>query len=104
MKKIELLEIEDEKFGEFSYKKHILSMLESPKSKTGGTNYQEMVKIIPTIQKVNDADGFLLLEDAEWEDLKERAETFGFTINHPVIYDMVDAIVNAETVKIAEVK
>ena len=80
--------------------KIIIGTLEQPAGGTAGTTYQDMVKTIPLIEKLeklSENANHILLEDAEWEHLKARLELAPWTRNDKYVYHMLQEIMDAET-------
>jgi hypothetical protein len=78
-----------------TYKDLMLTILNKP---IEGGSISEQRKVSAVMDKVEAAKDILLLEDAEWETLKARAERFSWGIISKEIVAFVDSILNAETV------
>ena len=86
------------------YSEHIIQMLQRPKSVgpmgVPVTTAAEMRISVPILEKVEVAvvngQTYVLLEDAEFKDLCERAENHTFAMNHRVLSDMVDDIIGSD--------
>lgn len=91
---------------EGTYQQLILSLLESPKDPQRGVNYGEMQTVLPIIEKVKAAEGQeqVLVEEAEWKELSERAKHFPFKISHRELLEFIEAIVDAPKCTVEEKK
>lgn len=69
-----------------------------------GGSIDEQRKVCAVMDKVDAAQDFLILEEAEWQILKVRAEKFSWGVISQEIVKFVDAISKAEDATIALVK
>lgn len=97
MKKVGLKVVEISENGasaSIDYREQILAVLKAPEN-PNGTDYDEMRKVLPIIEKVESAGDYVLLEDAEHDEVTRRFKKAKFGSNHPAIFDMIDEIVSA---------
>lgn len=110
MRKIELKEVDyvmegTTKAQTLNYKNSMVIMLRRPKlAGAGGVDHEEAAVTLPIIKKLREAkDGdFLLLEEAEWKELSERAKSQKWSMAVQEIFDMTESIMNAPKVEVKE--
>ena len=78
-----------------NYKKEFLAMVEIVPEGMTTSQMGSAIKIGETLRKTS-LDSLLILEDADWEYLRQRAEAHRFSLVCPEVVAMVDAIKNAE--------
>ena len=88
------------------YRVLMIQIAKAPADPRGGADIDEIRKSMLVLDALEDANGkdHVILEDAWWRTLRDKAKNFRFRFAHRVIVDFVDAIENAETVKAAEAK
>jgi hypothetical protein len=90
---------------ELDYAKNIHALLLIPLDPEKGTNYEEMEKVIPILEKFKLAVGdYLILENAEHEEVIKRLKNAQFRENTPEIFDMVQSVIDAPDYALKEVK
>ena len=86
----------------------IVGLLKSPKDPQRGATIDEIRKTIPVLDKFEQVkypdtgDTEIVLEDAEYDILKDRVETARFTRIDSELIEMVDAINDAEDIEVEE--
>ena len=95
MKQIELKSVKFPDDSDFSYKEAIQIILARPGNPQAGANYEEMRKVLPILDKVDAANGVLVLEDAEHTELMNRAKNMPYRVINKTILDFLDSIVTA---------
>lgn len=84
---------------ELNYKREYLQLLEVAPD---GVTVSEMAKMIRVIKRLKEApdSGSILLEDADWQTLRERVESAKFQFVAAEIVELVENVTNAETAKV----
>lgn len=78
-----------------NYKKEFLAMVEIVPEGVTTSQMANAIKIGEALRKTS-LDSLLILEDAEWEYLRARAEAHKFSLVCPEVVAMVNAVKNAE--------
>lgn len=86
------------------YREMFINILRTPTDPRAGVNYDEMLKRTTMIKKVREAKKVLLLEEAEWSELCAAFKAYRFARVFESIVQMGDDILNAEKIKLEEVK
>lgn len=88
----------------FHYKRHLSILLRQPVNPQAGMTFDEMVSAFSILDKIKDAkhDEAILLEEAEWEYLRNRIEKGRYSIAHEAIRELANDIRNAEKVDVRE--
>jgi hypothetical protein len=88
------------------YQETILGLITTPKNPQAGASFEEMVEAIPLHAKVKAykmpeiGDGEILLEDADHKAIVDRLKGGKFMANSVEIYEMIQSVIDAETVEI----
>ncbi len=84
---------------ELNYRREYLQLLEVAPD---GVTVSEMAKLIRVIDRLKIAEdsGSILLEDADWQTLRERVEAAKFQFVAAEIVELVENVTNAETVTV----
>lgn len=77
------------------YREEYLRMVEVYPEGITVSQMRSALRVITALKKAGPTS-LLVLEDADWEYLKTRAENFRFGLAAPEIVEMVDAVINAE--------
>lgn len=99
MKKIKLKKVPMVVLGTeqtLEYKPLIQVIIETPSNQGAGTTIAEMRKSIRILDALEKEDDVLLLEDADYDYLKDRINSARFTSNNRVFIDFVDYINDPE--------
>lgn len=93
----------DGSFVQLDYKEHIEQMAceLTSQSQTGfdrNTN-KKALRILRALDKIKVGANILTLEDADWEYLKERSQTYAFRFADPAIEEFFEDIDNAASDK-----
>jgi hypothetical protein len=105
-RQIPLLEIEIEVSGnktKFSYKEHLVAIMKTPLPGQSGFSLEDIRKcnkIIDTIEAATNP--YVVLEESDWNYVKERVEVFRWGVPVPEIENFCDSIMDAESVKLNE--
>ena len=86
---------------EFDYRAQLLRMVESPMTPGSGVTKAELRKSLPLLDKIEQANGSLLLEDEEWDYLKQKMANASWAFVHRALLEFEDAIENAPKVEVA---
>lgn len=81
------------------YQAALLNLLRSPSDIKVGANYNEIKRTMPLIRRleeVGQADVDLLLEESQWELLRDRVTSAGWTSIQEKTLALIDDVVNAE--------
>jgi len=104
MKAIELKHInEPEKRIDFDYRKQLAVIINAPIGGQGGVSVSEMRPAIKIADKLESANGFLVLEDSEWEFLNARVQAWPWPNAHRAFIEFADAVANAAAPKSPDV-
>lgn len=99
MKKVPLrkVEVDDDNPLPLDYRLQMIEALKTPENPMAGTDYDEMARVLPIIQKLQNAKGqeHILMEDAEHEEIVKRLKTMRLPRNEPVLKTMVDVVAAA---------
>lgn len=107
MKQFKLKELTIKDQGQevpISYKEQILQALRTPLNPQGA-DHAEMAKVLPLIQKIMDTEpeNDVLIEDDQHKTLVQYMKAARYSRTHEAIFDMVEDVANAETVKVEAV-
>lgn len=97
MKTIELKRMEDADFI-LDWKIQMLALMRRPLSNEQGMDIEEVRKSIRVIEALEKANGWVKLEDADYEHLKRKVVGARWAIAHPFVIQLVDDVNNAVTV------
>ena len=86
------------------YKGQINALMLIPLNPEKGTNYEEMAKIMPILAKLDTESNYVLLEDAEHEEVVKRLKNGKFRQNTPEIFEMIQHVIDAPDHLIEAVK
>ena len=106
-KKIEFKTIQldsDDDKSKLDYKKTLISVLRAPSNPQAGVDYEEAEKRMKLINKIRDAKDFVLLEEAEWNELWIAFKRFKFSQVFSGVVQLGKDIFEAEKVELKEVK
>ena len=109
LRKVEFTQLDadpDDKADVLDYRVLMIQIAKAPADFRGGSDIDEIRKSMLVLDALDEADGkgSVILEDAWWRTLRDKAKSFRFRFAHRVIVDFMDAIEQAETVKAAEAK
>lgn len=94
MKYIELKTIKGEGPEAFEYRSTLLTILrEAPVPQ--GITFGEMEKALGVAKKIEDGNGYAVLDDSEHVYLWERLRTFGWPKANPIYFDLCKAVRDA---------
>lgn len=104
MKKILNRKIDNE--GKELYFSFVVKALALPENPNNGANFEEMMRVGPILTKVKNAldEDELLIEESEHEVIAAAMKRLPFQNNSMVVLDMLNDIINAETVQVTEVE
>lgn len=98
MKKIEFETVPmmlNDKEIKLDYKKEIMELLLIPLDPQGGTQYEEMAIVLPIHAKIKEGKDYVLLENAEHEEVVKRLKNAKFMRNTPEIFKMINLVILA---------
>lgn len=101
MRKIDLLET-DILGGKLVYRDLLKAILLAPKGDARSVSFPEMREANKVLDKLNAAEGALLLEDSEWTFTRDRVEAAPFSSNDPAILAFAVAVLEAPIVAVSE--
>jgi hypothetical protein len=88
------LKVVDIDTGALDYKKELIIIFRSPIDSKAGADIEEMRRSIRVLDALDRATDTLVLEDADYNYLKERVNRARFGMVHPAIVQFVDDMVN----------
>jgi len=77
------------------YQKQIIDLMLVPLDAEKGANYEEMEIITPINKKLRTAVEYILLEDAEHEEVIKRLKNARFRQNSEEIHEMIKSVIDA---------
>jgi hypothetical protein len=86
-----------------NYRREFLRMVEIIPEGVTASQMDSAIKVARKLRDTPDG-GTVFLEDAEWEYLKQRAETHKFSLVAPEIVEMIAALRNAKTCEAPHLK
>jgi len=103
MRRIELktVHVNDQPAYYGDWIRDILSVASDPRA---GMTVDEMRRVLPIFTKLENDPIFALLEDSEWQTLKERVKNYKFARFTPEIIQFADYIENLPETKIKAVE
>lgn len=95
--------IVNKKVDNIEYMEIYRNALSTPES-GDGTDYEEMMRVLPILEKLNHVkvDEHVLLEEAEYKELSKRVKAMKFTMNDKALLALVEHVINAEEVPVTE--
>lgn len=101
MKRVELKVIKIGDKDELSYRDHLISLIKSPLDPKNGVGIDELRKSVRLLDKIESAPetGFVDLEDADFQVLKEKIENGKFMRSTRELLQFLEDILNSEAVQ-----
>lgn len=84
---------------EFNYQDQLMQIAQSPMGQAGITMVQIMT-MVPILTKIKEANGSLILEDSEHQEIMDRLKVYPFAFVHEDIAEFILAVQNAETMNV----
>ncbi len=87
---------------DFDYKSLLRSIIATPGPRDGGMALDQVRKAVKILDRLEAADGHLLLEEADWQFMKTRVEGASYTLADKRIVEFADDVIQAPEVNVAE--
>lgn len=86
------------------YREQLLVILRAPSDPRAGVTFEDMERRLPLIGKIKAAEGYVLLRDDEWREIRDAFKAYRFPSVIEAVAEMGRDIEGAETVEIKEVE
>jgi hypothetical protein len=88
---------------ELNYLEQMIHVLSQPENQQTGTNYEEMARVLPIMNKLKAVEpgaSSVKLEDSEHLEVVKRLKKVPFTVNDEALFEMIKTISEAEDVTV----
>lgn len=100
MRRIQLKVVPVDGENDLSYKEHLVTLAEIPMDQQKGVGIEEMRKSVRLLDKIEQApeEGFIDLEDADFEFLKQKLEKVTFKRTSRELLQFLDDVLASEQI------
>lgn len=97
MRKISLKKVDG-----LDYKTLLKSILAAPKDQSAGLQLDEIRKAVKILDTIDAADDAVMLEDSDWQYVRDRVKGASYVVADKRIVDFADTVIGAPEVAIQE--
>lgn len=97
MRKITLKKVDG-----LDYKALLKTILAAPKDPSAGLQLDEIRKVVKILDILDAADAAVMLEESDWQYVRDRVKSAPYTAADKRIVDFADAVIGAEEIIVQE--